>query len=173
MRTGPIAESPLPADATWDDYVTAHGGPEQTGWWVTLCWYADAEHPRPEAVGPYRSYEQAVCAMEDSLLIDSFAEDTKRAEWLDDVYVAAEPASITRMCDTYRNRVTLIDPGDPNHFGRGEVTATDSQSEAAGISVWYAGMQAAALATPAPKPPAAPVDGTSRTGHHSPGSPAT
>ena len=91
-RTGPIAESPLPADATWNDYVTAHGGPEQAGWWVTLCWYADAEHPRPEAVGPYRSYEQAVCAMEDSLLIDSFAEDTQREEWLDDVYVATEPA---------------------------------------------------------------------------------
>ncbi len=56
--------------------------------------------------------------MQDSLLIDGFAEDTNRDEWLDDVYVDPVPASIARMCADYGNRVTLIDPpGDPNHFG--------------------------------------------------------
>jgi hypothetical protein len=108
---------PLPQEATWADYVTAHGGPEATGWWVTLRWYADSEHPRPEVVGPYPSQEQAVAAMQDSLLIDGFTEGTNRDEWLDDVYVATDPASITRMCTDYGHRVTLIDPCDPSHFG--------------------------------------------------------
>lgn len=139
----------LPADATWTDYVNAHGGPEVPGWWVTLCWYADSEQPRPEVVGPYTSYEQAVAAMEDSLLIDSFAEDTKREEWLDDVCVATDPASIARMCTDYGHRVTLIDPGDLHHFGRGVLPVADAQSES-GISVWSAGMQAAALSTTPP-----------------------
>lgn len=109
--------NPLPRDATWTDHVNAHGGPEASGWWVTLRWYADSEHPRPEVVGPYPSQEQAVAAMEDSLLIDGVAEDTTRNEWLDDVYVADDPASIARMCSDYGHRVTLIDPGDPSHFG--------------------------------------------------------
>lgn len=42
----------MPAEATWSDYVYAHGGAEVPGWWVTLCWYGDSEHPRPEVVGP-------------------------------------------------------------------------------------------------------------------------
>jgi hypothetical protein len=117
MNNSTTRRTPMPAEATWDDYVAAHGGAEATGWWVTLCWYADSEHPRPEVVGPYTSYEQAVSAMQDSLLIDSFAEDTKRDEWLDDVYVATDPSSITRTCAEYGHRVTLIDPGDPHHFG--------------------------------------------------------
>ena len=121
---------PLPQEATWADYVTAHGGPEATGWWATLRWYADSEHPRPEVVGPYPSQEQAVAAMQDSLLIDGFAEDTNRDEWLDDVYVATDPASIPRMCTDYGHRVTLIDPCDrrprpctPRH--RSQRTATE------------------------------------------------
>lgn len=148
----------LPADATWTDYVNVHGGPEVPGWWVTLCWYADSEQPRPEVVGPYTSYEQGVAAMEDSPLIDSFAEDTKREEWLDDVYVATDPASIARMCTDYGHRVTLIDPGDAHHFGRGNPPTADTQS-GSGISVWSAGMQAAALSTtppPSVRPPAGP-----------------
>ncbi len=56
----------LPNDATWTDYLNAHGGPEASGWWVTLGWLADSVHPRPEVVGPYSSYEQAVAAMQDS-----------------------------------------------------------------------------------------------------------
>lgn len=136
--------------ATWDDYVAAHGGPDASGWWVTLCWYADSEYPRPEAVGPYMSYELAVSAMQDSLLIDSFCEDTKREEWLDDVYVSTAPASIAVTCAAFGSRVTLIDPGDPNHFGRTELTAPAGPS--AGLWIWYAGMQAAALnATPPPQ----------------------
>jgi hypothetical protein len=109
--------NPLPRDATWTDYINANGGPEASGWWVTLRWYADSEHPRPEVVGPYPSQEQALAAMQDSVLIDGFAEDTNRDEWLDDVYVADDPASITRMCAELGPRVTLIDPGDPSHFG--------------------------------------------------------
>lgn len=140
----------MPESATWDDYVAAHGGPDVPGWWVTLCWYADSEYPRPEAVGPYRSYELAVSAMEDSLLIDSFCEDTKREECLDDVYVSTTPASIAVTCAAFGSRVTLIDPSDPNHFGLTDQTAAAEPS--AGISVWYAGMQAAALnATPPPQ----------------------
>ncbi|WP_459986474.1 hypothetical protein [Nocardioides sp. AN3] len=109
--------SPMPPEATWTDFVNAHGGPQTPGWWVTLCWYADSEHPRPEVVGPYPSYDQAVSAMEDSLLIDGFAEDTKREDWLDDAYVATDSASIAQMCANYGSRVTLIDPFDPDHFG--------------------------------------------------------
>lgn len=154
--------SPLPADATWTDYVNAHGGSDQPGWWVTLCWYADSEHPRPEVVGPYASYDQAVSAMEDSLLIDSFAEDTKREEWLDDVYVAADPASITQMCTDYGHRVTLIDPGDAHHFGRDDLPAAETQP-GAGIAVWSAGLQAAALNT-TPPPPARPAAGSHTIG---------
>lgn len=118
---------PLPRDATWTDYVNAHGGSEASGWWVTLRWYADSEHPRPEVVGPYSSHRQAVAAMQDSLLIDGFAEDTNREEWLDDVYVDPVPVSIARMCADHGNRVTLVDPDDPNHFGDldSELTAPD------------------------------------------------
>ena len=148
--TTPAAADLLPESATWDDYVAAHGGPDVPGWWVTLCWHADSEYPRPEAVGPYRSYELAVSAMEDSLLIDSFCEDTKRAECLDDVFVSTTPASIAVTCAAFGSRVTLIDPSDPNHFGLTDQTAAAEPS--AGISVWYAGMQAAALnATPPPQ----------------------
>lgn len=107
----------LPNDSAWTDYLHAHGGPEASGWWVTLRWFADSVHPRPEVVGPYSSYEQAVATMQDSPLIDGFAEDTNRNEWLDDVYVATDPASIAKMCAGYGHRVTLIDPGDPSHFG--------------------------------------------------------
>lgn len=157
----------MPAEATWDDYVAAHGGAEATGWWVTLCWYTDSEHPRPEVAGPYTSYEQAVSAMQDSLLIDSFAEDTKREEWLDDVYVATDPSSITRMCAEYGHRVTLIDPGDPHHFGEPD----PSTREPAKVTR-SALMQAGAPATPSPEQPSPQVNGTSPATDHSPGSPA-
>jgi hypothetical protein len=116
-HTSRFTTDPLPREATWGDYVTSHGGPEASGWWVTLRWYADSEHPRPEVVGPYPSQEQALAAMQDSLLIDGFAEDTNHNEWLDDVYVADDPASIASVCADYGHRVTLIDPGDPGHFG--------------------------------------------------------
>lgn len=119
---GSTGRGVLSAEATWEDYVSAHGGEQTSGWWVMLCWYAD-EDPRPEAVGPYASYVQAVCAMQDSLLIDSFCEDTKGSEWLDDVYVSAEAATIADTCATYAGRVTLIDPGDPDHFGADDPTA--------------------------------------------------
>lgn len=109
--------NPLPLDATWTDHVNAHGGPGASGWWVTLRWYADSEHLRPEVVGRYPSWEQAVAAMEDSLLIDGFAGDTDRDDWLDDVYAAPDPALIARTCADYGHRVTLIDVGDPSHFG--------------------------------------------------------
>ncbi|HRK48634.1 MAG TPA: hypothetical protein PK324_23595 [Nocardioides sp.] len=118
----------MPDEATWEDYLNAHGGPLTPGWWVTLGWYADPGHPRPEVVGPYSSYAQAVSAMEDSLLIDGFATDTNREEWLDDVYVAADPASIARMCADYGPRVTLIDPGDHHHFGTDEPDSGPSRA---------------------------------------------
>jgi len=143
----------MPAEATWDDYVNAHGGPQTPGWWVTLCWYADSERPRPEVVGPYKSYAQAVSAMEDSLLIEGFATDTNREEWLDDVYVAAAPASIARMCADYGPRVTLIDPGDHHHFGPVEPVA--GLSRVGGVSARNAVLQAGALnvaSPPAPRP---------------------
>jgi hypothetical protein len=130
----------LPSEVTWSDYVTAHGGPETPGWRVTLCWYADSEHPRPEVVGPYTSYAQAVSAMEDSLLIEGFATDTNREEWLDDVYVAAAPVSIARMCADYGPRVTLIDPGDHRHFGPVEPVA--GPSRVSGMSARNAVLQA-------------------------------
>jgi hypothetical protein len=124
---------PLPREATWNDYVTAHGGPEASGWWVTLAWFADSPYPRPEVVGPYSSYDEAVTAMEDSLLIDGFAADTNRSEVLDDVYVATNPASITRMCAEYGARVTLIDPTDPTHFGDREPTAPARADPRSGV----------------------------------------
>lgn len=146
--------TPLPADATWTDYVNAHGGPEAPGWWVTLCWYADSEHPRPEVVGPYTSYAQAVSAMEDSLLIDSFAVDTKREEWLEDVYVATEPASIARMCTDYGHRVTLTDPGNPHHFGTDEPAADPPPTVE--VSPRNTVLQSGALST-TPPPPVRPA----------------
>lgn len=109
-------DGPLPAEATWSDYVNAHGGLETSGWWVTLDWVVDSV-PQPEALGPYRSHEEAVAAMQDSLLIEGFAEDTKRQELLDDVYVTVDASTINHMCDRYDDRVTVIDPRDPNHFG--------------------------------------------------------
>lgn len=131
--------NPLPRDATWTDYVNAHGGPEVSGWWVTLRWYADSARPRPEVVGPYPSHMQAVAAMQDSLLIDGLAEDTNRNEWLDDVYVDPDPASIARMCADYRSRVTLIDPGDPSHFGGPDpelmVTARSGRLQAGALHI--------------------------------------
>ena len=106
--------NPLPADATWTDYVNTHGGPEATGWWVTLRWYADSEHRRPEVVGPYPTHKQAVAAMQDSLLIDGFAEETNRDEWLDDVYVDPKPG-------VDRSHVRrLWTSGDPDRPGRPE-----------------------------------------------------
>ncbi|HMM42470.1 MAG TPA: PLP-dependent aminotransferase family protein, partial [Thermomicrobiales bacterium] len=105
----------------------AHGGPEAPGWWVTLRGYEDSEHPHPEVVDPYPTHQQAVAAMQDSLLIDGFAEETNREEWLDDVYVDPMPASIARMCAGYGPRVTLIDPGDlvvvesPTYLGAAQV----------------------------------------------------
>ncbi|WP_085874917.1 MULTISPECIES: hypothetical protein [unclassified Nocardioides] len=150
---GSVGRGVLPADATWEDYVSAHGGAQASGWWVTLCWY-DGEDPRPEAVGPYSSYAQAVCAMQDSLLIDSFCEDTKGTEWLDDVYVAPESATITQTCAAYDSRVTLIDPGDPDHFG------TDDPTTATPPPSGSAALQAGALSTaPAHRgDPAQPAD---------------
>lgn len=158
--------NPLPANATWTDYVNSHGGRDTPGWWVTLCWYADPEQSLPEVVGPYPTYARAVSAMEDSLLIDSFAEDTRREDWLDDVYVATDPASIAAMCTDYGHRVTVIDPGDPHHHGRGDLTAADTQSES-GICGWSAGMQAAALAT-TPPPPVHPAVGLHTSGNSGP-----
>ncbi len=55
--------------------------------------------------------------MQDSPLIDRFAEDTNRSEWLDHVYVATDPTSIAKTCADYRPRVTLIDPDDPSPLG--------------------------------------------------------
>jgi hypothetical protein len=131
--------NPLPRHATWTDYVNAHGGPEVSGWWVTLRWYAGSTHPRPEVVGPYPTHMQAVAAMQDSLLIDGLAEDTNRDEWLDDVYVDPDPASIARMCADYRSRVTLIDPGDPSHFGGPDpepmVTARSGRLQAGALHI--------------------------------------
>lgn len=107
---------PLPADATWSDYVNAHGGPDKPGWWVTLCWFDDQE-PKPEAFGPYPTHQQAISAMQGSCLIDGIAEDTKNPLWLDDVWVAPEPASIAQTRLAYNDRVTVIDPGNPGHYG--------------------------------------------------------
>lgn len=157
----------MPAEATWSDYVTSHGGPETLGWWVTLCWYADSEHPRPEVVGPYTSYAQAVSAMQDSLLIDGFATDTNREEWLDDVYVATDPASILRMCTEYGHLVTLIDPGDPHHFG--PAGPAPAKAPPGRESASHTRLQAAALSGPSstPRPPERPTEGVD----HSPGPP--
>ncbi|MGE0229654.1 MAG: hypothetical protein AB7U23_14215 [Dehalococcoidia bacterium] len=151
----------MPDEATWDDYINAHGGPLTPGWWVTLRWYADSGHPRPEVVGPYSSYAQAISAMEDSLLIDGFATDTNREEWLDDVYVAADPASIARMCADYGPRVTLIDPGDHHHFGPDEPDS--GPSRAGGVSARTAVLQAGAL-NAAPPPASRPGGGSDSIG---------
>lgn len=150
---GSVGRGVLPAEATWEDYVSAHGGAQAWGWWVTLCWYS-GEEARPEAVGPYSSYVQAVCAMQDSLLIDSFCEDTKGSQWLDDVYVAPESATIAATCAAYDSRVTLIDPGDPDHFG------TDVPIAATPPPSGSAALQAGALSTaPAHRAdPAQPAD---------------
>lgn len=157
----------MPAEATWSDYVTAHGGAEAPGWWVTLCWYGDSEHPRPEAVGPYPSYARAVSAMEESSLIDGFATDTNREEWLDDVYVATDPASIARMCTDYGHRVTLIDPGDPDHFGPGgPVPAEQSASR---VPARTPVLQLAALESSATQRP--PQQSSITRVDHSPGTP--
>lgn len=150
----------MPAAATWEDYVTVHGGPDASGWWVTLCWYADSQDPRPEAVGPYTSHAEAISAMQDSLLIDSFCEDTKRSEWLDDVYVAPEAASIISMCAQFGSRVTLIDPGDPDHHGH-----TD-----AAPSVRSTVLQATALDVRESDPPEPPLNHVTPL-DHSPGAP--
>lgn len=123
---------PLPREATWNDYLTAHGGPEAPGWWVTLRWFSDSVHPRPEVVGPYPSQDEAVSAMEDSLLVTGIVEDTGRVEWLDDVYVATDRASIARMCTDYR-QVTLIDPTDPTHFGNPEPTTPEPAVARSGL----------------------------------------
>lgn len=147
---------PLPPDATWNDYVTAHGGPDRPGWWVTLCWYDDQE-PRPEAVGPYPTYMQAVSAMQASCLIDGFCCDKKNPEWLDDVYVAAEPASIAQTCASYGNRVTVIDPGDPDHFG---VEGVGPASETTGAVL----QTAALLRTPPGSPVPPEATGTAEIG---------
>ena len=152
---------PMPAEATWADYVNAHGGSQTPGWWVTLRWYADSEHPRPEVVGPYSSYAQAVSAMEDSLLIDGFATDTNREEWLDDVHVAAESASIARMCADYGPRVTLIDPSDHHHVGPDEPVA--GHSPAGGVSALNTVLQAGAL-NAAPPPASGPGGGSDSIG---------
>ena len=157
--------TPLPADATWTDYVNAHGGPEAPGWWVTLRWYADSEHPRPEVVGPYPTHQQAVAAMQDSLLIDGFAEETNREEWLDDVYVDPIPASIARMCADYRPRVTLIDPGDPNHFGGDHAPEPPADSARTGL------MQASALREPDRDKSNPPTEHAAHPGNRSPGTP--
>ncbi len=158
---------PLPAEATWSDYVNAHGGSEVPGWWVTLCWYGDSEHPRPEVVGPYTSYARAVSAMEASSLIDGFATDTKREEWLDDVYVATDPASIGRTCTDYGHRVTLIDPGDPDHFGPEE--PVPGEVPASRVSVRNPVLQVAALESSSMQRPPQQAD-TARV-DHSPGTP--
>jgi hypothetical protein len=130
-----------PGPTTW----TLTGGSEASGWWVTLRWFADSVHSRPEVVGPYSSYDQAVAAMQDSLLIDGFAEDTNRSEVLDDVYVATGAVSIARICADYGHRVTLIDPGDPSHFGEPDPEPTASAPTA------YSGLlQAGALHPPGP-----------------------
>ncbi len=84
------------------------------------------------------------------MLIDSFAEDTKRAEWLDDVCVATDPASIARMCADYGHRVTLIDPGDPHHFGT-EEPMPDSPPTVDALTR-NAVLQAGALSTTPPPP---------------------
>ncbi|ABM10418.1 hypothetical protein [Paenarthrobacter aurescens] len=157
--------TPLPADATWTDYVDAHGGPEAPGWWVILRWYADSEHPRPEVVGPYATHQQAVAAMQHSALIDGFAEDTNREESLDDVYVDPIPASIARTCADYGPRVTLIDPGDPNHFGGGHAPKPPADSARTGL------MQASALREPDRDKSNPPTAHAAHPGHRSPGTP--
>jgi hypothetical protein len=99
--------------------------------------------------------------MEDSLLIDGFATDTNREEWLDDVYVAADPASIARMCADYGPRVTLIDPGDHHHFGPDEPDS--GPSRAGGVSARTAVLQAGAL-NAAPPPASRPGGGSDSIG---------
>lgn len=110
---------------------------------MTLRWSADSEHPRPEVVGSYISYAQAVSAMEDSLLVDGFVTDTNREEWLDDVCVAADPASMACKCADYGRRVTLIDPRDHHHFGPAE--RVSGPSPAGGVSARTAVLQEGAL----------------------------
>lgn len=168
----------MPNDATWDDYVAVYGGPNASGWWITLDWFGDSEHPRPEVVGPYTSQQQAVDAMQDSLLIDGFAEDSGRDEWLDDVHVDPAAVSIARMCATYGHRVTLIDPGDPNHFGRefGPSSATgphDVGDPAGDARRARSGrLQAGALHSPGPETSRPATREATESPGHSPGPPA-
>lgn len=99
--------------------------------------------------------------MEDSQLIDGFATDTNREEWLDDVYVATGPASIARMCADYGARVTLIDPGDPHHFGPDEPVPGPSPESA--VPARNAVLQAGALNAP-PLPASRPGVGPGSIG---------
>lgn len=117
--TGTRPVGPMDLDATWDDFVAAHGGAAATGWWVTLVWFGDAPDPNLQVIGPYKDFDTAVSAMEGSLLIDSICEDTKAPETLDDVYVDANAMTIAAACALHGSRVTLIDPNDPDHFAYG------------------------------------------------------
>ena len=109
----------MPQAATWDDFVTAHGGPEASGWWVTIDWSKDSPPESwAEVIGPYRSESDAVDAMQDSLLIDGIAEDTHHVDTIEDITVDHSPATIASMLAAEGIRPALIDPCDPHHFGR-------------------------------------------------------
>lgn len=156
-------------EATWDDYLTAHGGPEASGWWVTMDWHRpDTEVSWVEVFGPYRSKDQAVAAMNDSLLVDGIAEDTNRVETIDDIYVSPAPATIAEMLAADAVTPTLIDPCDPHHFGTPVAQASNEpaadpgrhrqpSSAGAGTAPGTATLQAQALQASAaadPEPPA-------------------
>lgn len=105
--------------------------------------------------------------MEESSLIDGFATDTNREEWLDDVYVATDPASIARMCTDYGHRVTLIDPGDPDHVGPDE--PVPAEQSASRVPARNPVLQVAALESSSTQRP--PQQASITRVDHSPGTP--
>lgn len=111
----------LPTDATWNEYVAAHGGMDQPGWWIMLDWMKDWENSdggRTEVFGPYKSTELAEKALQSSPLICGICEDTKAPEILDEAYTDPMPFTIQEVLANFGpSNVTLIDPTDPDHFG--------------------------------------------------------
>lgn len=66
--------------------------------------------------------------------------------------VATDAASIARMCADYGHRVTLIDPGDPHHFGPDEPVA--GPAPMGDMSARNTVLQAAAFGSSStPRPP--------------------
>lgn len=84
----------------------APGQQPRTGappWWVWL----EREHADVLAIGPYANEACAVLAMQDSLLVDSFAEEDCLDCWVSDEQPAHDVEQV------------IIDPSNARHTGVG------------------------------------------------------